>query len=355
MGTTRKIRLIVALAAAAAVASQACGFGGGPSFTIGFKRVALDLAYKDEALAKPTRQDVLTPQPVPSTASFLTQIAFPQNLTPPPALPKMNDCPAAGQDAHPDQPATVFVMTPPAVGTYTTHNKGSVTLGGAIPVTFQFPAKGFLQIQNIQHSHTEDPVNGPTEIFTYDVFVPGIDGSTTTTYQVTYSPATAVGTVGQQVPGGSHAPQGELDLVRLQMKSASAGNIDFKPQPPVTIMAFKNGQGTSWNSAGVDESDGTSMVVQGSVTQRKNVDLCGKLYDTYQVTSNEHIVNVRTKLQSDTDASDPNVYYVATNFGGLFVQQHIHTQTSFPGSNGTPTIVTAVYDQTFDSIKPAGG
>src|SRR5437879_1398022 len=103
-------------------------------------------------------------------------------------------------------------------------------------------------------------------------------------------------------------------------------------------MAFKTGEGTSWNSAGIDPRDGTSMVVQGSVRKRTNVDLCGKLYDTYEIVSNEHIANLRTGLTSNTDQNDPNVYNVATQFGGLFVRQHINTITTFPSDSGPVTI-----------------
>ena len=339
------------LLAVVALLAQACGGGSDRDFTIGFKRLALDLSYKDETLPAPTRADVVTPQPVPSFAAFLNQVRVPQRLQSIPSSP-FGACAAAPADAHPEHPATVFVTEPPTVGTYTTHNKGTITIAGALQVKLPFPPRGVLQIQKITHSDSDDPVNGPTKVFTYDVFVPGLDGGgTTTTYRVTYSPATLVGTAGQQVPGGSHAPQGELDLVRLQMRS-SAGNIDFNPDPPITIMSFKNGQGTSWQSAGIDRADGTSMVVEGSVQRRVNVDLCGNLYDTYEVQSNEHIVNLRTGLRSDTSATDPNIYRVATNYGGLFVQQHIDTTTSFPGQSGAPTVVTALYDQTFDRIQP---
>jgi hypothetical protein len=353
----RRPRLLLALVAlAGALVANACGAQNDRNFTIGFKRVALDLAYRDEKIPLPKRADVVLPQPVPAQAAFLTQVRIPDRLTTPRApLPHLTTgCNPAGPDAHPEHPATVFVTQPPKVGTYTTHNTGTVTIGGAVPVTLPFPKRGLLTIQNITHRDTQDPVNGPTKVFTYDVYVPGLDGGgTTTTYQVTYSPATLVGTVGQQVPGGSHAPQGELDLVRLQMTS-SAGKIDFRPDPPVTIMAFKNGQGTTWSSAGIDKVDGTSMVVDGSVVQRTNIDLCGQVYDTYEIVSNEHIVNLRTGLRSDTSPTDPNVYHVATNYGGLFIHQHVNTTTSFPGSSGTPTIVTALYDQTFDAIAPVG-
>src|SRR5947207_11948159 len=116
--------------------------------------------------------------------------------------------------------------------------------------------------------------------------------------------------------------------------------IDFNPKPAVTLMAFKNGQGTSWNSAGIDQDDGTSMVVQGSITKRTNVDLCGKVYDTYEVQSNEHLANLRTGLTSDTDPNDPNIYDVATQYGGVFLHQHVTTTTTFPTDSGTITIIS---------------
>lgn len=348
-------RPLVLLGGLLALVAAACGGGSDRDFTIGLKYVAIDLSYKDEELAAPpVREDVLVPQPVASQAAFLTQISVPDRLEPtqPTPLPRIEDCPAAGPDANPEHPATVFVTQPPAAGVYLTHNEGTITLDGAIPVTFAFPRRGMIEIKNIQRAETEDALTGPTQVITYDLFVPGLEGGTTTTYQVTYSPATTIGTI-EQTAGAGNAPRGELALVRLQMSSPQ-GDIDFRPEPPVTIVSFRTGQGTSWNSAGIDSSDGTSMVVQGSVTQRKNIDLCGELYDTYEVVSNEHIVNLRTGLRSDTSPTDPNRYYVATNYGGLFVSQHVNQTTSFPAESGTPTIITAVYDQTFDSISPVG-
>jgi hypothetical protein len=96
------------------------------------------------------------------------------------------------------------------------------------------------------------------------------------------------------------------------------------------------------------------MVTSGSVTKRVNVDVCGEWYDTYEVVSNEHIVNLETGFRSDTDAQDPNVYRVATNYGGLFIQAHRHTSTTVTDTAGNTTSVTLNYDETFDSVKPLG-
>ncbi len=342
----RQTRLLVVMVSLTLLAS-ACGGGRGPDFTIGFKRLALDLSYKDEKLPEFVNPNTVT---IPSEVQYLAPGFVAPRLAPPP-MPKLPGCPVADPDTKPEQPATVFVTKPPAVGTYTTHNTGYIEIGAAQPVRLPMPSRGLQEIKNVQESKTEDALNGPTEVITYDLFTPSLDGGTTASYRVTYSAATTTGTV-TQAAGVEKAAAGEMVLTRLQVK-ATGNNLDFKPDPPVTIISFRSGQGTSWNSAGTDQATGTAMVVSGSVSRRVNVDVCGKWYDTYEVISNEHIVNLGTGFRSDTDAQDPNVYRVATNLGGLFVQQHIHTTTTVTGEGGTPVSVTVNYDQTLDSVTPA--
>ena len=334
---------------------SACGFSHGPDFTIGFRRVALDLSYKDESLAKPSApQQVAIPQPVAASGFFVIEQP---PLTPSPAIRSTptpvltNDCPTAGPDVHPDEPVTVFATTPPKAGTYLLHNDGKFTLGvPPVLTTFPMPKKRSIQNTNVaQTQDNNDQVNGPTQIITWDIVQPGLSGTTTTTYRSTFSPSPAVSTV-LQAAQQAKAPAGELDLVRLQIQAGDT-HIDFQPNPPVTLMAFKNGQGTSWNSAGIDPRDGTSMVVQGSITKRTNVDLCGKVYDSYEVVSNERVANLRTGLTSQTDPNDPNVYDVATQFGGIFLRQHVTTTITFPTSTGTTTIASN-YTSTLDSLDP---
>lgn len=352
--TTRRSPVLMVVLAATAVLS-ACGFNHGPDFTIGFRRVALDLSYKDESLAKPSEpQHVVIPQPVASNGLFvIQQPPLTSARTPAVHEPVLKQtCVAAGPDVHPENPATVFATTPPKAGAYLVHNDGKFTIGSPpLQTTFQAPKHGAFEIKNV--TQTEDDssqVNGPTQVITWDVVQAGLGGTTTTTYRTTFSPSPVVSTV-LQAAQQAHAPAGELDLVRLQIVSDKA-KVDFQPNPPVTLMAFKNGQGTSWNSAGIDPRDGTSMVVQGSITKRTNVDLCGKIYDTYEVVSNEQVANLRTGLTSRTDPNDPNVYNVATQYGGLFLRQHVSTTVTFPTDSGTTTIVSN-YNQTLDSIEPA--
>ena len=352
-------RAVLGVAAAAlCVALPACSLSHGPNFQIELRRVALDLAFKDESQVKaPSPQQVLAPQPVPAIAGLVTQITPTQvpvaGEPAPPVLPHgpIVNCPTAPADAHPDAPATVFITDAPKPGTYLTHDTGTFTLGGAVSLTANYPPLSVFEVKNIQTSQASDPVNGPSNIITYDVVTHGVDGgTTTTTYRTVNMPSSVQGQVVQTATVG-HEPQGELDLVKLVTVNAE-GRTEFTPSPPVEMMAFKNGQGTSWTSAGIDQATGTSMVVQGSITQRKVVDVCGKVYDTYEVSSTEKITNLQTGLSSQTNPNDPNIYDYATQYGGIILHEHIDTQTTYPGSGGSAVILTVNYDQTLNSLTP---
>jgi len=91
------------------------------------------------------------------------------------------------------------------------------------------------------------------------------------------------------------------------------------------------------------------MVVQGQITKREPIDVCGTMVDTYRVESTEQIVNVEQGYSSKTHDGDPNVYNVATQYGGLLVQQHTATTTTF-ASSGTTLII--VNTSTVTSTKP---
>jgi hypothetical protein len=97
------------------------------------------------------------------------------------------------------------------------------------------------------------------------------------------------------------------------------------------------------------------MVVQGKILKRELVDVCGAVYDTYQVQSTERIVNLTSQYSSSTsDATDPsggsghpNIYNIATQFGGLFLRDEEHTVTQIP-----PYTLTIDGTYTFRSVNP---
>ena len=310
------------------------------SVQLGLKRISLDLAFKNNKTPPPIQQVLTQPQTVPAVAELLGNIQVPATTTAPTVAPFKNqfafDCPAAGPDVVPEKPATVFVTTPPTLGVYYVHNSGTFKLDGLIKLSGPYPRRTSQEIANVQEADTKDfsgNTNGRT--ISYDVIQKNPLQTVTTSYK----------SVTQTGGGGTN----ELDLTKIVTKT-DQGTTTFAPVPSITIMQYK-GEGASWNSAGIDPGTGTVMVVQGSVAKKEIVDVCGQLVDTYRVVSTEQLSNVQGQYNSKTDPNDPNVYNVATQYGGLMVRQHIDTTTTFTVNNA-PFTLTLNYTSTNDAITP---
>jgi hypothetical protein len=111
------------------------------------------------------------------------------------------------------------------------------------------------------------------------------------------------------------------------------------------------GEGTSWNSSGIDDKTHTTMLVQGKIAGREAIDVCGTMVDTYRVESTERMVNVESGYNSTTNDGKPNVYNIATQFGGLIVQQHTDTTTTLTVA-GVPSTLIIDNTSTVQSVKP---
>ncbi|HZU74865.1 MAG TPA: hypothetical protein VE990_19055 [Acidimicrobiales bacterium] len=346
--------------------ASACSFNSGRGFEVGVKTEGLNLAFANGPL-KTTRVVQLLPQPVGSYATFLTQVASLENPSGTSGFSGLanrgpfNSCPKAPPDARPPEDVKVLVTDPPASGVYTTHNKGRFSLTeGGITISGNFPPVGQFTINNVHRGQSSDTVtpiqgesvgvNGDTRSISYDVVTLGIDGSqTTTTYQANVTSNSASNRANQEA-GTGPGTTGSLELVK-QVVENSNGTSTFQPQPPITIVSFQKGPGTSWNSAGTDQKTGTTMVVQGSISKVENVDLCGKVYAAYRVISNEKVSNPQTGLSSTTSTSDPNVYDIAPQYGGLLLSQHIDTTTSYTQKNSA-VVVGLNYTATLNSETP---
>lgn len=305
---------------------------------IGLKRVSLDLAFKDLSKAKPpTVQQVLVSAPEPATASLFNQLppAQVQQQTPTfnfaPSTAAV--CATAPAGATPETPASVFITKTPGVGAYKQHNTGTFDLQGVLKLSGPYPPKSVEEIANVQTTPNKDFSGNPdgTNTITYDVVQKGLGNSSTTySYKNTSK---------------------ELDLTKFVIKTDQT-SFTFSPIPAVKIMDYK-GEGATWTSGGIDPNTGTAMIVSGAITKRENVDVCGTVYETYRVESKEQITNISGSggFNSKTDDNDPNVYDVATQMGGLFIRQHIHTTTTF-SVNGAPFILNLNYTSVFDRATP---
>ena len=335
-----------------------CGINSGRGFQVGVKQVGVNLSFANGSLVT-TRIVHLPPVPVASYGAFLAQVTQLSNVQavngitgfPPPTA--LAGCPKAPTGARPDQAVKVVVTRPPATGVYREHNTGKFTLvEDGLTFSGPYPPQGEFSIQNESTKSAADSVNGTVTDFYFDLVVTGVDGSvTTTTYRAQIQEGGVVNKAQLEASTGP-GTTGELDLVK-QVVQNSQGTSTFAPSSPVEIVAFNRGVGASWNSAGVDSSSGTVMTVSGSITAIDWVDVCGRIVEAYRVVSNEKVSNpnANAAFTSSTNQSDPNVYDIAPQFGGLIVRAHIDTTTTYT-ANKSATVVTLDYTSVLDSVTP---
>ena len=315
-----------------AVLVPACGGGGGgQGIEYGLKRIALDLAFESKDIGEATPEVALsTPLPVPSVG----QLQQSYSVRPLPVVPR-NDCPTAPPGSVPRSSVQSRITRLPAMGQYTYNVKGTFELQSAV-----FPLKGPLPpLERREYRNgvltpgEPNPLTGANAEPTLDfeIFQQGLVPGTSMTrfYRVTPT---------------------DLLLTKLVTTTAD-GDLVFEPTPSITIMKMGATEGETWVSAGTDTATGTSMVVQGTIERREPIDVCGEMIDAYRVTSTERIVNLAgttTYTSSTSDTSNapgadgpgkPNVYHVATHFGGVLVADEQHTVTQLNSDLGPVTII----------------
>ena len=325
-----RVRLAFLLTAMALVAS-ACGGDGGPP-QVGIRRVALALAFAEEELAEPVEPNVIV-KLIPAPPGALDDLQQYEN-----PAPEIFDnpfaCPVAPAGAAASLPVTFSVTAPPAAGTYTRHNTGTLKVeGGLFPITLPYP---FTSTEEISAPQTVEvaaaPGIPPTKVTEYEVrrvLFPGFER--TDRYRIT---ATAI------------------ELVK---RTTITNNVEqvFEPRPSIDVYVF-GVEGSTWNDAGMDQATGTAMAFQGKIEKREVIDVCGEAVDTYRVTAQETILNLNTGQTSGTSSDRPNVYNVATQLGGLFVVNDIKTtDTARDPESGSPLVLTWEYVTTLDDVEPS--
>lgn len=344
MGKSR-MRQVVAIAAALAMLATACGGSGADALEIGVKRIALDLAFKNEALAEPVPpariiEVIGAPEEIFEEDEEPNVVRRVQSPLPPPR----ETCPEADPESFPKEPVTVFFRGAPKEGTYRLHNQGTIRVtGGAFPFTLPFPAVSTWQIRNVVvtpavPSDIPQPVRdylGSGDIVTFDL-------------------EKKVTTVGASLIVTDSYRYNRTELTLQKRVTSTQGRKDtFTPTPAVTLIKTEQGDGDTWNSAGFDRATNTSMVVQGKIERRQFVDVCGERFDAWKVVSTESTANLLTGEHSETDVQQPNVYRFANHFGALVLQEEGHYSQSLI-IDGRPVTLRYDYISTLDSIEPVG-
>ena len=334
MGTRR---VAIAVVVAALVANAACGRGGRDPLEIGIKRIALDLAFKDETKATPVPPaKVIEALGLP--VEDLDEVTIPGKR--PPALPPpTNRCPQAEPDTFPKEPVGVFFRGAPKPGRYGVHGSGTIKINTALfSLALPFPSQLVYEIKNVTVTPSIPPdlPNPPREL---------VDQGDNVTYDLVkrISPTLTV-------TDSYHYTRKEFTLTKRVTQNNDSVTT-FTPTPAIVLESMTAGEGDTWSSAGADSETSNAMVVQGRIEKREFVDLCGTRYDAWKVFSTESTANLDNGDHSETDAQQPNVYRFANHLNGLIISEEGHySQTTT--LNGTPTTIEWDYTATFDAIEP---
>jgi hypothetical protein len=337
----RRSPAAVALVALAVFASTACVKQKSPGVAI--KRLKADIVF---GLNPPAAAPPSVAPPI-DLGNF--GIELPQ-LPKLPSLPKLPgaECRVAGITDAPEREAQIAIVDQPAVGSYRWRFNGVIKLNGVdIPTGSQFFTRVIHDVTKVEESTTPvggDPANTPrtTKTFSYslrtDLNVAGVSaGVQDATYQVkdnppriNVNPATQIpvagGGLGKQVIVGD--PERGITLKALLNKDANGETVStFNPNPGVLLLPLPVNPGETFQSVGVDPTNGAVLIHDGEVVKRDFVDACGDLIQGWAVASRQTFVNPAggaTVAQYD--------YMFAPQYGGMLIFERL----SPPDVSNTP-------------------
>jgi hypothetical protein len=368
-----RIRLLTAVVLAATVAG-ACGGGGPTPLEIGFRRVALDLAFKDAEKAIPVEPQTIIRQFVESTVSYeieeqeLTGQQEPtviRRVRVVPPRQAARECPVAPEGSTPQYPAFAVIKDPPTVGSYPRHNEGKLTVAVGtstfdLPVPplsrWDIPRVEFVKASTAANDREVETLNPPDaarenatafpEIPEFELTRRLMSGySQTDTYRYTYTGAT----------GGDY-----LYLVKRVTVARGQERV-FRPSPPIRIVRLNVTEGNEVDAGvvhgGVDTDTNLAMTVQSQIVERELVDVCGEIADTYRVQIKENFVDLsKTPPEvSGNEGDTANFINFQFDKGLLIVREEVNstlrTTTQVLGQQ-VPMTVTYNYRSTLDSLVP---
>ena len=369
--TTR--RRIVALVLAGGALAGACG-GNEDPLEIGFRRIALDLAFKDAAKAPPVEPQQVVRQFIEPETTFTISEQVVDTGPREPTVRRVvrtvprreqRSCPTAPEGAAYDTPAFAVVKDPPKVGSYARHNEGKLNIALAtssfdLPVpalsTWQINRSEFVNGSVLVADQDVETLAPPPQLRDNTTAFPEVPEfeltrrllpgySVTDTYRYTYTGAT----------GGDF-----LYLVK-RVRVTQGKESTFTPSPPIRILRLNVTEGNAVDAgvvhAGVDQATGVAMAVQSQVLAREAVDVCGEVVDTYRVQIKENFVDLSKEVPetSGNEGDTANYWNIQFDNGLLIVREEVHstfrTTTEVLGQP-VPVIITYDYISTLDSLEP---
>jgi hypothetical protein len=319
---------------------------------------------------QPKKDAVVPPGVIPEGNDDLPeQPQQPDEVAAKPKLPPLPNvqvsCPKAREDAFPEKIAGTNSAGQPEQGFYLWKQAGKVSLLGQLIDFNQIGYRYIFDVSPVTTTHlpagdTVDPTK-PADLteFTYRVRRPdllrdpsGFGAYFIDTYKVRQSPLV----VSQYPPvqpsqlpvtavaGGD--PERGVSLIRSERYSGRSTSPEsvFAPQPGVLMMPLPIVTGQAFEGAGVDPETGVTMIVRGVVGGHKEVDACGSMVQGWEIPAN---VSLADRADNQTETS--YTYYVAPQYGGMFIYEHLEPAGALAVSGQDP--------QTYSlgSLHPIGG
>jgi hypothetical protein len=337
-GRTRTAALATACAVVVGFAATACG--PHPAASIAIRSTALNLQFARPDLAKPIPPKILIKLlPLPPAAAVPTVGGGVPSIPPIVVVPPpTNGCPPSSRRGKTAARLKESTLGSPAAGFYGYDTKGSATVsGGAQKVTV--PVPGLTRVA----------ISKPTKA-TPDTTVAAEGGAPASGFETEYTVTTRLSDSVSQVD--------ELTVsatsINLMQRTLSDGErtMTFTPTPQVQLVKF-GAVGSSWKSSGSDNSSGSVLDYQGSITGTRQIDVCGQLVAGYVVSYSSSLANPAEGEIIRTNSDDANTMLVAPQLGGLVVRQHVDTDDiRFNASLSGYLDVMLNYDSTIRRLTP---
>lgn len=334
---------------------------------IGFKRVALDLAFKDPEKAVDPEPQVVIRQLIDTEIEVAPADPGPRvvrRVIPRPPSLETFTCDVAPEGAVPQDPAFPVVRTPPVEGRYSRHNEGTISLELAIqtidlpvPPSSNWDVTGLTErpASPLVADRDSEAAGGvPDELAEQErVFPPSTDFEltrrltrgfvTTDTYRYT------------------NAGEAEGDYLHLIKRVTVANGEEsvFEPSPPVRILRLNVPEGNIADSgvahAGLDRTSNVAMSSVSQIIGREAVDVCGQVVDTYRVQIQQQFVDLsKTPPEvSGNEGDDADFWNIQIDNGLLIVREQVNrtlrTSTQVAGQS-VPVTVRYSYVSTLDDL-----
>lgn len=351
------------------LASSACA-STTSDLEIGFKRVALDLAFKDPEKAVDPEPQVIIRKLIDAEIEVAAIDPGPRvvrRIIPRPPQIETFTCDVAPEGAVPQEPAFPVVRTPPVEGRYSRHNEGTISLELAIqPIDIPVPPNSDWDVTGVAE-HPASPLVADRDAEAAGGVTDGLEDQervfpASTDFQLTRRLTRGFVTTDTYRYTNTGETEGDYLHLIKRVTVANGEESVFEPSPPVRILRLNVPEGNIADSgvahAGLDRTSNVAMSSVSQILGRESVDVCGQVVDTYRVQIQQQFVDLSKNPPevsgNEGDAAD--FWNIQIDNGLLIVREQVNrtlrTSTQVAGQS-VPVTVRYNYVSTLDRLDPS--